>query len=197
MNDATQWRHIAKISAHRQAHIVFARRAPTFAVVGWVIVEPALTCRGFWQIGQIRQVRQIDRYPRMRCVAAAQRFHAGRWLGHQVATDIARRHTKTPQASDHDVSEILANPFSLRQGCQRRRVDLGAFAFIHKVGVNSSHQITRGQVKRHVRQQTGACIRHKVGMARNEGRGKQKLCRRVVSRTRHIAEALAHLSAGY
>lgn len=78
-------------------------------------------------------------------IRANQPWLAGRWLGEQVATDIARRQAPRTQAGKHQVSEVLAHAATALQHFHQRRGDLGGFGIEGKFAEDLLHQCLRAQ----------------------------------------------------
>ena len=183
MDDTANRRYVRIVAAGGQHDVILARRAPAEAVVGGVEVAPA-------RVGG--QVGQQYRDPGVGCVATYQARLAGRWTGQQVTADITRRQADRAQAGDHDVGEVLAHPFALRQRFERRCCDLGAFALVGEVVMDAVHQIQRGREQAGTRRETGAGIGREFGLAGRVRRSKDEFRRGVVYPVGAVAKKFSH-----
>ena len=180
---AAHGRHVGVVSAQGQRHVVFAG----LTAVGRVEVGPvACAARA------IAAARQIHRNPGMGSVGADEAGLAGRWLREQVAADIARRQAHRAKARDHDVREVLAYAFALRQRLDCRRVDLGAFGLVVEVAVHALREVHRDVEGRPTGDEAGPCIGREVVVAWHVRRRKDKVRSGIEGRALAVDKALAN-----
>ena len=123
-DQAPQRTHIAIIAAPRERNVSIRRDD----VVGGVHIDPA-------------DSRAIGRNPRMRSIGADESGLAGRRVGAQIATHVARRKIQGAKAGDLHVGEILTDAAALLEDLFGGRPDVGRLRVETKVGVNARSEI--------------------------------------------------------
>ncbi len=130
-NDSFYGTDIVVVSAPRQGDVFIRGQL----IVGRIDIGPA-------------NARTIEGQPGMRGVGANQAFLAVRWIGEQVAADVAHGQAKSTQATNLQVSEILANAAPVGQHLGKRRRDGGCLRIVLKFLVNAARQVENAFQKR-------------------------------------------------
>ena len=84
-----------------------------------------------------------ERHPGMGGVGPLQALLPRRRLGAQIAADIGGGQAQPPQAADHDVAEVLADPATGGEGRLRRGGDVGGLGIIAELVPYAAHQLRR------------------------------------------------------